>query len=100
MRILLDECVPAQVRSALASHEVVTVQERGWSGLRNGNLLDAAETAGFALFIVADKNMRFQQNLRKRQMAILELWTNHRPTLENTLIRFARRRKTFRPASM
>ena len=54
----------------------------GWGGLRNGALLDAAEQAGFDLLIVADKNLRFQQNLTGRRLAILELWTNHRPTLE------------------
>jgi len=82
MRILLDECVPLQVRHALPDHNVATAQEMGWSGLGNGELLEAAEHAGFALFIVADKNLRYQQNLSARRIALLELWTNHRPTLE------------------
>ena len=82
MRILLDECVPLQVRHALPDHEVATAQEMGWGGLGNGELLDAAEHAGFALFIVADTNLRYQQNLATRRIAFLELWTNHRPTLE------------------
>ena len=82
MKILLDECVPAQVRNALAGHEVSTVQQMGWTGLKNGELLAMAESAGFDLFILADKNLRYQQNLTGRMLAILELWTNHRPTLE------------------
>ena len=82
MRILLDECVPAQVRDALAGHEISTVQQMGWTGLKNGELLAVAESAGFDLFILADKNLRYQQNLTGRTLAILELWTNHRPTLE------------------
>ena len=82
MRILLDECVPLQVRHALPEHEVATAQGMGWRGLSNGQLLDAAEQAGFALLIVADKNLRYQQDLASRRVAILELWTNHRPTLE------------------
>lgn len=82
MRILLDECVPIQIRGALPAHEVSTAQRMGWGGLINGDLLDAAEKAGFDLFIVADKNLRYQQNLAGRRLAILELWTNHRPTLE------------------
>ena len=41
--------------------------------------------ASFELFIVADKNLRYQQNLKDRKLAILELWTNHRPTLEKHL---------------
>ncbi|HKB56348.1 MAG TPA: hypothetical protein VKC51_02055 [Lacunisphaera sp.] len=82
MRVLLDECVPVQIRNALGGHEVTTVQQMGWSGIGNGELLALAEQAGFGLFIVADKNLRYQQKLAGRRMAILELWTNHRPTLE------------------
>jgi predicted nuclease of predicted toxin-antitoxin system len=83
MRVLLDECVPLQVRHALPDHDVTTAQRRGWGGMGNGELMDAAERAGFELLIVADKNLRYQQNLQGRRIAILELWTNHRPTLEN-----------------
>jgi hypothetical protein len=82
MRILLDECVPFQVRNALASHDVATAQKMGWGGMSNGDLLDQAEREGFEVFVVADKNLRYQQNLASRRIAILELWTNHRPTLE------------------
>ena len=82
MKILLDECVPLQVRHALAEHEVTTAQRMGWSGISNGDLLDKAEHEGFQVFILADKNLRYQQNLSGRKIAILELWTNHRPTLE------------------
>jgi hypothetical protein len=59
----------------------------GWRGISNGELLDRAEAAGFDLVIVADKNLRHQQNLTKRRIAILELWTNHRPTLEQHFVR-------------
>lgn len=82
MRVLLDECVPLQVRHALRDHEVNTAQRMGWAGVGNGDLLDAAERMGFEVFIVADKNLRHQQNLSSRRIAIVELWTNHRPTLE------------------
>lgn len=82
MRILLDECVPFQVRDALSGHDVVTVQKMGWGGISNGDLLTKAEQGGFQVFLIADKNLRYQQNLVGRRIAILELWTNHRPTLE------------------
>jgi predicted nuclease of predicted toxin-antitoxin system len=82
VRILLDECVPVQVRKALPDQEVATTRGMGWRGISNGELLDAAEQAGFEVLIVADKNLRYQQNLSARRIAILELWTNHRPTLE------------------
>lgn len=54
----------------------------GWGGISNGELLDRAEVDGFQLLIVADKNFQHQQNLTGRRIAVLELWTNHRPTLE------------------
>jgi predicted nuclease of predicted toxin-antitoxin system len=82
VRILLDESVPAQVRNALAGHDVSTVTDMKWRGISNGELLDRAENARFDLFVVADKNFQYQQNLKGRRIAILELWTNHRPTLE------------------
>ncbi len=82
MRILLDECVPVQISRALPGHSVRSAQQMGWTGLSNGELLDLAEQAGFDLLIIADKNLRYQQNLSRRRIAILELWTNHRPTLE------------------
>ena len=91
MRILLDESVPVQVRDALYDHSVSTAVEMGWRGISNGELLDRAEAQGFELVIVADKNLRHQQNLRKWRIAILELWTNHRPTLERHLARIRER---------
>ena len=82
MKVLLDESVPVQVRKALPGHDVCTVGGLGWKGRENGELLDAAEAMGFEVFIIADKNLRYQQNLSNRRIASVELWTNHRPTLE------------------
>ena len=82
MKVLLDVCTPVQVRHALAGHEVRTAQKLGWGELENGALLAAAEAAGFEVFVICDKNLRYQQNLAGRGLAIIELWTNHRPTLE------------------
>ena len=82
MKVLLDVCTPVQVRNALPGHEVQTAVKMGWGELENGDLLRAAESAGFELLIICDKNLRHQQNLAASRLAILELWTNHRPTLE------------------
>jgi len=82
MKILLDECVPVQIRDALPGHEIYSATDPQWRGLSNGELLRLAEQQEFQLIVVADKNMRYQQNLANRKIAILELWTNHRPTLE------------------
>ena len=82
MKVLLDVCTPVQVRLALPGHEVHTAVKMGWGELENGGLLRQAELAGFDLFVICDKNLRYQQNLADRRLAILELGTNHRPTLE------------------
>jgi hypothetical protein len=82
MKVLLDVCTPVQVRRALPDHEVHTATKLGWGALENGALLQAAEAAGFDLLVICDKNLRHQQNLAGRRLAVLELWTNHRPTLE------------------
>jgi len=75
MRILLDECVPWPMHKLLSGHDCSTVQARGWGGIKNGDLLQRAETE-FDLFITADQNIRYQQNLIGRRIAILELSTN------------------------
>lgn len=75
MRILLDECVPWPMHRLLSSHVCTSVQAQGWSGIRNGDLLQRAE-ADFDLFITSDQNIRYQQNLAGRRIAILELSTN------------------------
>ena len=59
----------------------------GWRGIGNGELLARAEAENFHLVIVADKNLQYQQDLTKRRIPILELWTNHRPTLEKYFAR-------------
>ena len=82
MKVLLDESVPVQVRGALSRHDVETVGRLGWKGRENGELLAAAEGAGYEVLVIADKNLRHQQDLRGRTIALVELWTNHRPTLE------------------
>ena len=62
MRILLHESLPRRLRRVFAGHEVVTVAEAGWSGLENGDLLRLAATR-FDVFVTADQNLQFQQNL-------------------------------------
>ncbi|MDD5139213.1 MAG: hypothetical protein PHY43_03005 [Verrucomicrobiales bacterium] len=75
MKILLDECVPWPMHKFLAGHECSTAQQRGWGGIKNGDLLRQAE-GEFDLFVTSDQNIRYQQNLAGRQIAILELSTN------------------------
>jgi hypothetical protein len=77
MRIILDESVPQKLRLLIEGHAVVTAWYQGWSGLQNGALLDAAEQAGFELFITADQELSYQQNLTGRKMALMVLSTNN-----------------------
>ena len=99
MKVLLDEGVPQQVRGALPEHEVNSAQSLGWSGVSNGELLVRAEQTGYDLFVIADKNLRYQQNLAGRRIAILELWTNHRPTLEKHFARLKATAASIRPGA-
>lgn len=75
MRILLDECVPWPLARLLIGHECTSPHKQGWGGIKNGDLLSLAETE-FDLFITSDQNLRYQQNLSNRKIAILELSSN------------------------
>jgi predicted nuclease of predicted toxin-antitoxin system len=75
VKILLDECLPRYLKRALTGHDVRTIQEMGWAGRKNGELLALAEPA-FEVFLTSDQNLRYQQNLAGRKIAILELPTN------------------------
>ena len=81
MLVLFGHSAPAPLRDALKDHVVVEAVERGWERLGNGALLDAAEAAGFEIFVTADKNMRYQQNLAGRTIAVVVLGNAQWPIL-------------------
>ena len=93
MKILLDECVPWPMYKLLSNHACSSVQDLGWGGIKNGDLLQRAEDE-FDLFITSDQNIRYQQNLAGRRIAILELSTNdvNRIQSASTLIQEALQR--------
>jgi predicted nuclease of predicted toxin-antitoxin system len=72
MKVLLDECLDWRLRRDLPGHEVKTVQEMGWDGIKNGRLLALAQ-AEFQVFITGDRNLFFQQNLSGFSIAVLVL---------------------------
>ena len=84
MRILFDQGVPAPLREHLAGHEVRTAYELGWSALQNGELLARAETQ-FEALVTTDRNLKSQQNLSGRKLAILVLPTTSWPVLQRML---------------
>lgn len=78
MKILLDECTPHVLKRLLTGFEIKTVQDQGWSGITNGALLRLAD-GRFDVFITSDQNLKYQQNLTGRQLAIIQLSTNQVP---------------------
>jgi hypothetical protein len=73
MRILFDHGTPSGIVAALSGHEVTEAIERGWDRISNGELLNAAEAAGFDLLLTTDKRIRYQQNLTGRKIALVVL---------------------------
>lgn len=88
MRILLDECVDQRLRRKLNGHNVSTAQECGWAGKKNGELLRLAQEQ-FQAFVTVDRNLYFQQNLAKFDVAvfILSSPTNHFSDLQSLIPR-------------
>ena len=72
MKLLLDECLDWRLRRDLPGHDVKTVQEMGWDGIKNGRLLALAQVE-FQVFITGDRNLSFQQNLPGVSIAVLVL---------------------------
>lgn len=72
MKLLLDECLDWRLRRDLPGHEVKTVQEMGWDGIKNGRLLALAER-DFQVFITGDRNLSFQQNVPSLALAVVVL---------------------------
>ena len=82
MYILFDQGTPAPLRSLLLGHQAVTAHECGWGQLENGDLLSAAEADGFEALITTDQNLKYQQNLSGRIIAILVLSTTNWPRIK------------------
>ena len=83
MKILLDQGTPAPLRHYLQEHSVDTAFEMDWSNLRNGDLLDRAEESGFELLITTDQQLRYQQNLASRRLAVLVLLSTSWPRIQS-----------------
>ena len=82
MRVLFDHGTPAPLAKALQGHTVRFAKSEGWDTFSNGELLAAAEAAGFHVFVTTDKNIRYQQNLEGRAIAIVVLMNAQWPVLQ------------------
>ena len=82
MKILFDQGTPVPLRRHLTGHVVDTAFERGWSNVENGELLDAAEWDGYGLLITTDQNLKHQQVLGGRQLAVVVLLSSSWPRIQ------------------
>ena len=89
MRILFDNGTPNPLARSLIGHDVAFARQIGWHELKNGDLLRQAEEAGYELLLTSDKNMRYQQNLSKRKIAIVVLGNQQWPDVKLHLDRIA-----------
>src|SRR3970040_3146040 len=88
MRILFDQGTPVPLRQHLSGHQIETAYDLGWSRLSNGELLAAAE-GRFDVLVTTDRNLRHQQSLAGRNLAVLVLPTTSWPRLEAQAERIA-----------
>ena len=87
MLILFDHGTPRSIGRWLTAHMVVEAFAKGWDRLVNGELLKAAEDAGFDLLLTTDKNMKYQQNFKDRRIAIVVLGNSNRPVVHRYIDR-------------
>jgi hypothetical protein len=73
MRVLFDHGTPSGIALSLTGHEVTLAIDRGWDRISNGDLLTKADAAGFEILLTTDKNIRYQQNLKGRKIAVVVL---------------------------
>jgi hypothetical protein len=91
LKVLFDQNVPRPLAGFLFAHDVTRADELGWSRLKNGDLLNAAESAGFDVLLSGDKTMRHEQNMTGRRIAVIYMSDNHWPIVKDhlTAIRYA-----------
>jgi predicted nuclease of predicted toxin-antitoxin system len=97
--ILFDEGVPRQLRRLLGRDDVTLLEERGWKGVKNGQLLQLAEENGFTVLITADQNLKYQQNLQGRKIAILVLPYNRRKSMPLLVPNIAKALEQIQPSA-
>lgn len=101
MKILLDECLPARLKNVISGHDVSTTQEMGWGGKSNGELLTLA-SKDFDVFLTSDRNLSFQQSLKKFTItvAILHGKSNAFDDLEPLIPKFVKAIRPSKPGQL
>jgi glutamate racemase len=82
VRVLFDQGTPVPLRHAIVKHTISTAYELGWSTLKNGELLQAAEEAGFEVLVTTDTNLKYQQNLASRKISVVVLSSTSWPRIK------------------
>jgi hypothetical protein len=90
VKILFDNGTPRPIAKVLTAHDVTFSRKRGWHQLENGELIQTAENAGFDVLLTTDKNIRYQQNLKQRLIAIVVLTNQQWPAVEPNLDRIVK----------
>ncbi len=73
MRLLLDENLPKRLKNDFPGHEVFIVRDKGWNGIKNGDLLQLMVADGFDAFLTFDKNLQHQQNFSRYTVTVFVL---------------------------
>ena len=82
MKILFDNGTPNAMARSLIGHEVTFARRIGWHELENGELIERAESAGYEILLSTDKNIRYQQNLTRRKIALVVLGNSQWPRVQ------------------
>ena len=99
MNVLLDECTPHVLKKLLTGSNVTTVQDLGWAGITNGALLQLAE-GDFDVLITSDQNLKYQQNLTGKRLAIIQLPTNQVPLIAKLAPAISEVIRTIKPGEL
>ena len=87
MKVLFDNGTPKPIAKSLIGHDVSFARQIGWHELTNGELIRQAENAGYDVLLTTDKNIRYQQNLTSRKIALVVLGNSRWPTVERHLVK-------------
>lgn len=84
MRLLLDENLPKRLKTDFPDHEVYTVRDKGWNGIKNGQLMELMVANSFDALLTFDKNLQYQQNFQKYTIAVFVLTATNNTYMELT----------------
>ncbi len=97
--MLFDQGTPVPLRHHLSDHQISTAHELGWGSLKNGELLQQADGSGFTVLLTTDQNLKYQQNLASRNIAIAVLIATSWPRIQKAAPAIAEALGNIQPGS-